>query len=72
MQFPALRSFLSGKQRTPQAQQQMYPGLYQAMPTIPSHLTPQEAGMERQKDFNLKQQEMNKGLIGGRMNRRSF
>jgi hypothetical protein len=72
MQFPALQSFLAGKKRTPQAQQQQYPGLYQAMPTVPSHLTPQESGMERQAGFNKQQEEMNKGMIGGKMNRRSF
>lgn len=72
MLFPALHSFLNGKKRTPQAQQQAYPGLYQQMPTVPTHLTPQESGMERQANFNKKQQEMNKGMIGGRMNRRTF
>jgi hypothetical protein len=72
MMFPALQSFLADKNRTPQAQQQQYPGLYQQMPTVPSHLTPQESGMERQAGFNKQQEEMNKGMIGGRMNRRTF
>lgn len=69
MRFPQLAGFLN--KRTPQGQQQAYPGLYQAMPTVPPHLLPQD-GKQRQATFNEQQQQMNRGMIGGKLNRRGF
>jgi hypothetical protein len=76
--FPQLQSMLQKRGRVGAGVQQANPLGYQVMPqmpdqtTWPTNLTPQEAGMERQAGFNKEQEEANKGLIGGSLNRRRY
>ena len=69
MLFPQFASYMQNVRKTPGDQQQQNPGLYQQMPT---QLPYQTDGEKRQEEFNEQQKQANKGMIGGRMNRRSF
>ena len=75
-QFPLLQGMLAKRGRKSQGAQQANPMAYQAMPTLPQAQPGVPAGVQdgatRQAEFNEKQKQMNKGMIGGRMNRRSF
>lgn len=73
--FPQLSSFLDPKQRYKN------PELRQVMPQSPTMAQPMMGGMmgqqpmpgrQRQQVFNQQQQDMNRGMVGGRMNRRRF